>query len=90
MNRAHGTAEQLLREGVDDPVYIFRRHHMVDESDFLGFLRQQESARHEVLLGPGMADEMRPDDRAAVAGRKADLDMGVADFRRGNGEYHIT
>ena len=53
---------------------------MVDKSHALRRLGIDGITGHQIFLGLGIADQLRPDHAAAVAGDHADLHVGVADL----------
>src|SRR3546814_10683958 len=49
---------------------------------FRSLLAGDAFAAQQVALGASIADELRPDDRAAIARRQADMHMRIRDARR--------
>ena len=65
-------------------------HGVIDQPDFGGFRCLDQIARQQKFLGAGIADELRPDHRAAIAGHQPDLDMGIADHGIFIGDDDVT
>ncbi len=81
---------QLVRERVDPRVKLCRRHRMVDQTHARGIGSGHQIAGHQPFLGPRVADELRPDDRGAITGRKSDADVRITDLRSLSGEDDIA
>ena len=63
---------------------------MVDQADFFGPLGRQHLAGHQIFLGARKADELRPDQRAAVPRDQADLDVRIADHGGFHRDDHVA
>src|SRR5215472_2379781 len=74
-DRPHRTAGQSSGQPIDLLIELIGRHGVVDQPDALGLRRGHQVPGEEVLLGAREADELRPDQRAAVTRREAGIDM---------------
>lgn len=63
---------------------------MVHKADFCCPRRRYQVACEAKFLGSGNADSLRPDDRPAISGNKADADMGIAYTRPLRREDYIA
>src|SRR5215217_110830 len=79
-HRPARVAEDLLGDLGDLRVELVGGHGMVDQPHAGRLRGGQQVAGHQQFLGPGEADQLRPDDRAAVAGHQPDLHVRVADL----------
>ena len=89
-NRLHGPAGQAVAECVDARVEFRGGHGVIDEPHLRRLRRRDQVACHQVFLGAGEADQLRPDHAAAVAGDQADLDVRIAYAGRIGGEDDVA
>src|SRR6516164_4000099 len=70
-DRPHGTFGQSAGQPINLLIELIGRHDVVDQPDALGLRRGHQIAGEQVLLGAREADQLRPEQRPAVATRPA-------------------
>ena len=71
--------------GVDRIIELVGRYGVVDQADLRRAGCGQQIAGQQIFLGPRVANQLRPNDRATIAGDETDRDMGVANLGRVGG-----
>src|SRR5262245_45188548 len=89
-DRLHGSGCEAIGKGVYRGIEIGRIHGVVHKPHALGILGQNMIARHQILLCPGIADKLRPDNSSAITCDQPDKHMRVGYSRALDGKYDVA
>src|SRR3954451_22780615 len=88
-DRLHSAGGKAAGQRIDLLVQFPRRHDVVDQADAVRLGGGHQVAGEQVFLGAGEADQLRPDQCAAVTGDEAGVDVRVANLRRIGGNDDV-